>query len=302
MISPPAEKSRQLWDAFASVYEDTFASNIPKLYQDVSGEILAQLQKASSEHPTTSGMDFAIGHGEPSRTFWSMLDSLQNSEKEKLGLTIWTAMDLSSEFLAKAKAAIKVPKTVKLDTILFTPGFDFETGLGPLDLIVCSLGLMYTEIEEGDQLRLLQQFSKALKEKKGALVAAVWPHPSRVPFLRILKIVGAHMGGGNLTLEALETTDDSFSLWNREKVQSILHHSGFELEKWEELDLPTYFSDFDSLIQSCRKTKWYNNPMTKGEAIQKVKELVAQELRQEVQDGPFTLKNKFVLFVARPCA
>jgi hypothetical protein len=301
MTSAAAKDAEQYWDSVTNQYEDSLALRMSKMYQDTSKEILAQFLKASvSGHPTTVGMDFAVGPGEPSRTFLFMYESLENSEKQEIGLQKWIAMDISSEFLAKAKLAIKVPKTVTLETLQFTPGFDFEAQLGPLDLIVCSLGLMYTEIEDGDQHRLLKQFSQALRARKGALVATVWPHPSKVPFLRIMKLVNSQFSGSQVTLKTLETTDGSFSLWNRDKVAAILHDSGFELEKWEEIDLPLSYPNFDSLIQFCRETEWYKNPVTRKEAIQKVKDDVSQELGCEVQDGPLTLDNKFALFVARP--
>ena len=202
--------------------------------------------------------------------------------------------------MVKLARTVKAPKGIEFQAVQATTDATV-TSLGPLDVIVSSFGLMYLDKETGELEEKFRQFHDALAQKHGRLIGAVWAHPSLVPFLRIYKLVNDYMSDtpGCVNLETLETTDGSFSFWDRTYVDKVMAKAGLQIPDWREIDMPMSYNTVEELLAFSSKTDWLKDPVRKAKAVDYTRQLIAQEIGKE-PEGPFTLNNKGILFVARP--
>jgi SAM-dependent methyltransferase len=182
--------------------------------------------------------------------------------------------------------------SIQFSTILLNDKFDFKN-LPDLDCITCSLGLMYLE----DVGNILDQFYVAMKGK-GILIASVWPHYTKVPFLRILKQVNQKMGSGSVKEASyFENEDASFSFWRQSMVQELLLKHKFEITEWFEVDMPMQYQEPVQVVQfSSEVVEWFSKERENG--VRYCTELIKNELGKD-PIWPFTLQNKGVVFVAK---
>lgn len=285
-----AEASKY-WDSLSENYDSFIRPNFQGMYEALCSEILREGEQCGTV------LDFAAGPGEPSHTLLSRCAS--QFEEQECPLKRLISMDISLD-MVKLAASAKVPKGIEFQAVQATTDTTV-TSLGPLDVIVSSFGLMYLDKENGELENTLLQFRDALSQKNGRLIGAVWAHPSFVSYLRILKFVNGYISEtpGGVTLETLEKTDGSFSFWDPKYVEKVVENAGFHISERREIGMPMSYNTIEELLAIYSKMDWFRDPVKKAKAVEYARQLIIEETGKEL-DGPFTLRNTGILFVARP--
>ncbi|KAJ3341405.1 hypothetical protein HDU91_000715, partial [Kappamyces sp. JEL0680] len=278
------------WDLLAQKYAKVFQPRFARLYRAMA-EVLAH---TDHDQETVRVLDFACGVGEPTKTVAEYLASLGTGRKWH-----FIAADSSAGMIgvAQKQALSWTHPSVSMETTVLDLDKQDLAALAPLDSIIVSLGFMYMPA----RLEYLSKMKQALVAG-GLLITSHWDHPSKVPFLRILKQTNAYMGGTPIDLQELENNDASFSLWRPETFSGVLHLAGFQVVECKTIDMPMAFDRIQDLLEFGDPV-WFNDPVALAKAVDYANGLAAQELgvdRAVVAKAPFVLQNKGVVVVARP--
>lgn len=162
------------------------------------------------------------------------------------------------------------------------------------DIITSSLVLPYAS----DQSQMLEELNGRLSSKS-LLINAHWPHPSKVPFLTVLKSVGYFMDTGqHLDMTNFES-DASFSCWNEEEFHNRLKNAGFTIEQIIDVRLPMKFPNARSLLSFCSAASWFADPCRYSEAEHELKRILHTVHQIEIELGAsFELPSQVTVIVA----
>ena len=300
------------WDEMSDIYVTNFSAFFTSHYHEISTIVLEQIACLKNVDPSVSLLDFGCGPGEPTLTIAQHYSSSSSSKPSAPHLRIvgtdwakkfldiadkkWTHLSSQSNGFVEVRfsqVVVKEEETPEEMAKKFDIAHYFsQPSSSSLNGIVSLLCLQYVR-----PLPALLSTFRILLRPDGFFINSQWGHPSKVPFLSVLKRVGSYAREGkDKSIEELEQ-EWSFSLRDVNRVNCLWKEAGFDILEIRTTYLDVNFSNFHHYRDWM--STFFGNITFEIESFVRgiIKEIFGADLTDE---SPLRFRNEIFVILARP--